>query len=123
MLAQRYNVMKMMFLGAILASTTNLIFVGLVKSGATMQNVQVHIGDQTYTTSPDEVGNWSLKFPSNTLTTAQDKVSIDSQPVGYTEPLKINLPLKLFSSESQPDIYIQAIGGDNLLYKDELKKM
>ena len=44
MLAQRYNVMKMMLLGAILASTTNLIFVGLVKSGATMQNVQVHIG-------------------------------------------------------------------------------
>lgn len=122
MLAQRYNVMKMMLLGAILASTTNLIFVGLVKSGATMQNVQVHIGDQTYTTSPDEVGNWSLKFPSNTLTSAQNEVSINSQPVGYAEPLKINLPLKVFNSESQPDIYVQAIGGDNLLYKDELKK-
>ncbi len=122
MLAQRYNVMKMMLLGAILASTTNLIFVGLVKSGATMQNVQVHIGDHTYTTSPDEVGNWSLKFPSNTLTSAQNEVSINSQPVGYAEPLKINLPVKVFNSESQPDIYVQAIGGDNLLYKDELKK-
>ncbi|GLG83963.1 MULTISPECIES: AmpG family muropeptide MFS transporter [Acinetobacter] len=121
MLAQRYNVMKMMLLGAILASTTNLIFVGLVKSGATMQNVQVNIGDQVYTVNPDEVGNWSLQFPSNTLTT-QNEVSITSQPIGYTEPLKISVPLKLFNSGSQPDIYIQAIGGDNLLYKDELKK-
>ena len=62
------------------------------------------------------MGNWSLKFPSNTLTSAQNEVSINSQP-GYAEPLKINLPLKVFNSESQPDIYVQAIGGDNLLYK------
>ncbi|MFH4276021.1 MFS transporter, partial [Acinetobacter baumannii] len=59
MLAQRYNVMKMMLLGAILASTTNLIFVGLVKSGASMQEVRVNIGEQVYTANPDEVGNWS----------------------------------------------------------------
>ncbi|EPQ5082764.1 AmpG family muropeptide MFS transporter [Acinetobacter baumannii] len=121
MLAQRYNVMKMMLLGAILASTTNLIFVGLVKSGASMQEVQVNIGDQVYTANPDEVGNWSLKFPSNTLTT-QAEVSIASQPQGYIEPLKITIPLKLYKNEPKPEIYIQAIGGDNLVYKDELAK-
>ncbi|WP_109440871.1 AmpG family muropeptide MFS transporter [Acinetobacter haemolyticus] len=121
MLAQRYNIMKMMLLGAILASTTNLIFVGLVKSGATMQEVKVNVGDQIYTATPDEVGNWSLKFPSN-IVMDQNEISIVSQPKGYDEPLNISLPLKVFKSESQPDLYTQAIGGDNLLYKDELAK-
>ncbi|OEY92825.1 transporter [Acinetobacter proteolyticus] len=121
MLAQRYNVMKMMLLGAILASTTNLIFVGLVKSGATMQDVQVSVGDQVYTATPDEVGNWSLKFPSNTVA-GQNEISVVSQPKGYDEPLQISLPLTVFEAGSQPDIYTQAIGGDNLLYKDELAK-
>lgn len=121
MLAQRYNVMKMMLLGAILASTTNLIFVGLVKSGATMQDVQVSVGDQVYTATPDEVGNWSLKFPSNTVA-GQNEISVVSQPKGYDEPLQISLPLTVFDAGSQPDIYTQAIGGDNLLYKDELAK-
>ena len=121
MLAQRYNVMKMMLLGAILASTTNLIFVGLVKSGATMQDVQVSVGDQVYTATPDEVGNWSLKFPSNTVA-GQNEISVVSQPKGYDESLQISLPLTVFDAGSQPDIYTQAIGGDNLLYKDELAK-
>ena len=121
MLAQRYNVMKMMLLGAILASTTNLIFVGLVKSGATMQDVQVSVGDQVYTATPDEVGNWSLKFPSNTVA-GQNEISVVSQPKGYDEPLQISLPLTVFEAGSKPDIYTQAIGGDNLLYKDELAK-
>ncbi|KAA5751943.1 AmpG family muropeptide MFS transporter, partial [Klebsiella pneumoniae] len=33
LLAQRMNIMKLMFVGAVLASSTNLIFIGLVKSG------------------------------------------------------------------------------------------
>ncbi len=32
LLAQRMNIMKLMFVGAVLASSTNLIFIGLVKS-------------------------------------------------------------------------------------------
>lgn len=35
LLAQRMNIMKLMFVGAILASSTNLIFIGLVKIRST----------------------------------------------------------------------------------------
>ncbi len=41
LLAQRMNIMKLMFVGAVLASSTNLIFIGLVKSGQQLSDVQV----------------------------------------------------------------------------------
>lgn len=39
LLAQRMNIMKLMFVGAVLASSTNLIFIGLVKSGKPLDMV------------------------------------------------------------------------------------
>ncbi len=43
LLAQRMNIMKLMFVGAVLASSTNLIFIGLVKSGKPLDMVDVQV--------------------------------------------------------------------------------
>ena len=56
LLAQRMNIMKLMFVGAVLASSTNLIFIGLVKSGKPLDMVDVQIGNHHYKVKPDEVG-------------------------------------------------------------------
>ncbi|UOG18634.1 MFS transporter [Acinetobacter sp. PK01] len=67
LLAQRMNIMKLMFVGAILASSTNLIFIGLVKSGQPLQQVDVSIGAQHYQVQADEVGYWKLNVPAQVL--------------------------------------------------------
>nr|WP_228285070.1 MFS transporter [Acinetobacter rathckeae] len=72
LLAQRFNVMKLMFIGAILASTTNLMFIGLVKSGQGLDTVQVHIAGQTLNAQPDDVGYWQISVPTAWL--GQQKV-------------------------------------------------
>lgn len=67
LLAQRMNIMKLMFVGAVLASSTNLIFIGLVKSGKPLDMVDVQVGDKHYKAQPDEVGYWKIKVPSSTF--------------------------------------------------------
>ena len=67
LLAQRMNIMKLMFVGAILASSTNLIFIGLVKSGQPLSDVQVQIGSKTYQVAPDEVGYFKLNVDREVL--------------------------------------------------------
>ena len=121
LMAQRYNIMKMMFLGAIVASTTNLIFVGLVKSGPAMNEVSVQIGQQTLKAQPDEVGNWSLKVPAATFKDS-DEIRIQSQPNNYDQPLQLNIPVQTFTTTDESKIFVQAIGGDNQVYADERKK-
>lgn len=120
-LAQKYNVMKMMFVGAILASSTNLIFVGLVKSGDSMNDVQLNIGAQTYTVTPDEVGNWNLDVPKKVFQQA-DTIQISSQPEHHNTPLTLAVPVAHFKQGDQPQLYVQAISGNNYLYQDQLKK-
>ena len=72
LLAQRMNIMKLMFVGAVLASSTNLIFIGLVKSGQQLSDVKVAIGEQHYQVQSDEVGYWMLKVPSQVLARANE---------------------------------------------------
>lgn len=120
-LAQKYNVMKMMFIGAILASSTNLIFVGLVKSGDSMHDVQLQIGTQSYTVTPDEVGNWNLDVPKTVFQQA-DHIQISSQPEHHQVPLTLSVPVDRFQHSDPSQLYVQAIGGNNYLYQDQLKK-
>lgn len=120
-LAQKYNVMKMMLLGAVLASSTNLIFVGLVKSGDSMTDVHVSIGENSYTVTPDEVGNWKLDVPKAVFQHS-NQIQVSSQPQNHTTPLTLTVPVEHFKPGEQAQIYIQAIGGNNQLYKDQLKK-
>ncbi|RKG44413.1 MULTISPECIES: AmpG family muropeptide MFS transporter [Acinetobacter] len=63
LLAQRMNIMKLMFVGAILASSTNLIFIGLVKSGQPLGEVTVQAGGKSYQVQADETGAWTQKVP------------------------------------------------------------
>lgn len=85
LLAQRMNIMKLMFVGAVLASSTNLIFIGLVKSGQPTHDVQVTVGQHKYQVQSDEVGYWKLKVPSQVLAQAnavqvQVQYDDDAQP-------------------------------------------
>lgn len=121
LMAQRYNIMKMMLVGAIVASTTNLIFVGLVKSGPTMNEVNVQVGQQFLKVMPDEVGNWTLKLPASNFQDAE-QIRVESQPQGFDQGLKLVIPLHTYDATQPSQIYVQAIGGDNQLYKDERNK-
>src|SRR5699024_8861705 len=67
LLAQRMNIMKLMFVGAVLASSTNLIFIGLVNSGKPMDQVTVQVGQQQFQATPDEVGYWKVQVPNQAL--------------------------------------------------------
>ena len=93
LLAQRINIMKLMFVGAVLASSTNLIFIGLVKSGQPLDMVDVKVGKHSYQVKPDEVGLWKLEVPSSAFSgTKQIEVkaayaSNDVAPVARTQPL------------------------------------
>lgn len=78
LLAQRMNIMKLMFVGAVLASSTNLIFIGLVKSGQQLSDVQVSVGQQQYQTQADEVGYWKVAVPSQVLAT-QHEIQVRAQ--------------------------------------------
>ena len=106
LLAQRINIMKLMFVGAILASSTNLIFIGLVKSGQPLDMVDVKVGGHSYQVKPDEVGLWKLEVPSSAFSgTKQIEVKAayaaqnDVAPVIRTQPLltaeSAKLPLQI----------------------------
>ena len=94
LLAQRINIMKLMFVGAVLASSTNLIFIGLVKSGQPLDMVDVKVGGQNYQVKPDEVGLWKLAVPSSSFNDVKQievKAAYAAQntvpPVVRTQPL------------------------------------
>lgn len=119
LLAQRMNIMKLMFVGAVLASSTNLIFIGLVKSGAPMQAVSVQIGDKKFQAQTDEVGYWKVSVPSQDLVgenTIHIKAALVEQAVAneYTVPyLKDN---------AKPQIQLLPITSDNQLSATEAKQ-
>lgn len=113
--------MKMMLVGAIMASTTNLIFVGLVKSGPTMNTVQLDIGQQRFDVETDEVGNWSVQIPAKTFESASS-ITVQSQPEKYDQALSLTSPVQKYQSQQGVQLYVQAIGGDNQIYQDERLK-
>lgn len=78
LLAQRVNIMKLMFVGAVLASTTNLMFVGLVKSGKDLSTVQIDVGPYKYSVLPDDVGYFEMNVPSDRFN-QQDHIQISTQ--------------------------------------------
>ncbi|WP_151797263.1 AmpG family muropeptide MFS transporter [Acinetobacter bereziniae] len=112
LLAQCMNIMKLMFVGAVLASSTNLIFIGLVKSGAPMQAVQIHVADKTFQATPDEVGYWKVTIPSQDLVqtkTLRIDAALADQRVAqqYTVPYLIDngtAQIKLFPVTSDNNL-------------------
>lgn len=118
LMAQRYSIIKMMFVGAIIASTTNLIFVGLVKSGDEITPLAINIGTQNYEVQPDEVGRWSITLPRENLTHGGE-LKLSTQLANQNEPIQLAIPL--YQLGDQPQLIVHAIGGDNQLYQDEIK--
>ncbi|ENX35045.1 hypothetical protein F889_01337 [Acinetobacter colistiniresistens] len=120
LLAQRMNIMKLMFVGAVLASSTNLIFIGLVKSGKPLDQVEVQVGDQHYQVQPDEVGYWKLQVPNEVLLKAnQVQVSTQYQNQAASH---IQLEVPYLIHTQQPEIQILPINNDDQLTLKELKQ-
>ncbi|WP_092746814.1 AmpG family muropeptide MFS transporter [Acinetobacter boissieri] len=112
LLAQRFNVMKLMFIGAILASTTNLMFIGLVKSGQTLDTVHVHMAGQTLTAQPDDVGYWKISIPT-ALLEQQKILKITTQ---YKNDASSQVTAQLpFLIKGQNNIALFPIAGNNVV--------
>ena len=125
LLAQRMNIMKLMFVGAVLASSTNLIFIGLVKSGQTIADVNVQIGSKQYAVQSDEVGYFKVNVPSAILAES-DQIDVNTQfKQDATSLTQTSLPyLKTATSAQsvQPQILLLPISQDNQLSANELKQ-
>ncbi|OOW08407.1 MFS transporter [Acinetobacter sp. MF4642] len=92
LLAQRMNIMKLMFVGAILASSTNLIFIGLVKSGQPLNDVVINVGEQSFKTQADETGAWTIKVPVKQLQANQSLTATASFQNDTSQPVSVTLP-------------------------------
>lgn len=119
LLAQRMNIMKLMFVGAVLASSTNLIFIGLVNSGKPMDQVTVQVGQQQFTAIPDEVGYWKVQVPNQVLANSQN-VSISTQYQDKSEQRQVQLPYLKDTGTAQ--IQLLPLTSDNQLSTAELKQ-
>lgn len=92
LLAQRMNIMKLMFVGAILASSTNLIFIGLVKSGQPLNDVVINVGEQSFKTQADETGAWAIKVPVEQLQANERLTATASFQNDTSQPVSVTLP-------------------------------
>lgn len=119
LLAQRMNIMKLMFVGAVLASSTNLIFIGLVKSGAPMQAVQIHVADKTFQATPDEVGYWKVKIPSQDLVQTKT-LRIDAALADQTVAQQYTVPYLIDNGTAQIKLF--PVTSDNNLTAAESKQ-
>ncbi|WP_445115584.1 AmpG family muropeptide MFS transporter [Acinetobacter sp. WZC-1] len=120
LLAQRMNIMKLMFVGAVLASSTNLIFIGLVKSGQSLSDVQIQVGTQQYSVQSDEVGYFKLQVPARILAET-DHIQVQAGFVQDPQAMKqVNLPYLKQSGHAQ--MLLLPISQDNQLSGEELKQ-
>jgi MFS transporter, PAT family, beta-lactamase induction signal transducer AmpG len=121
LLAQRLNIMKLMFVGAILASSTNLIFIGLVKSGPEMRPVEIQVANQRFQTVADEVGYWKANIPVDVL--AKDKqlkvtAAYADTATATQAPVTIAMPY-LLKQEKNNQLQVLPITNDNTLSSHE----
>ncbi len=119
LLAQRMNIMKLMFVGAVLASSTNLIFIGLVKSGAPMQAVQIHVADKSFQATPDEVGYWKVTIPSQDLVQTKT-LRIDAALADQTVAQQYTVPYLIDNGTAQIKLF--PVTSDNSLTAAESKQ-
>lgn len=117
LLAQRMNIMKLMFVGAVFASSTNLIFIGLVKSGQPLGRVELTVGQQHYQVQPDDVGYWSVKVPNQVLAQSH-QLQIQTQFADQANS-KINLNLPYLQVSSKPQIQFLPVTSDGVLSPKE----
>ncbi|KOR15892.1 transporter [Acinetobacter sp. C15] len=119
LLAQRMNIMKLMFVGAVLASSTNLIFIGLVKSGHPLGQVQVNVGGQQYLADTDEVGYWAVKVPTEVLkNTTQFQVSTAYADAAQQSKVAVVQPY-IVGDINQAHLMLLPVMGRNIISLNE----
>lgn len=119
LLAQRMNIMKLMFVGAVLASSTNLIFIGLVKSGHPLGQVQVNVGGQQYLADTDEVGYWTVKVPTEVLkNTTQFQVSTSYVDAAQQSKVAVVQPY-IVGDINQAHLMLLPVMGRNIISLNE----
>ncbi|MDM1340065.1 AmpG family muropeptide MFS transporter [Acinetobacter pseudolwoffii] len=123
LLAQKMNIMKLMFVGAVLACSTNLIFIGLVKSGEKLAAVEVRVANQVYQADTDEVGYWKLNVPSDVLAQSKQlQVTASYLNLDHaTQPVQVSMPY-LTAQQGSTQLQILPITSDNTLNVAEQDK-
>lgn len=120
LLAQRMNIMKLMFVGAILASSTNLIFIGLVKSGQPLNDVVINVGEQIFTAQADETGAWTIKVPVEQLQANQSLTATASFQNDTSQPVSVTLPY-ISQTGASKALLLLPITADNVIDQRESK--
>ena len=118
LLAQRMNIMKLMFVGAILASSTNLIFIGLVKSGQPLNDVVINVGEQSFKTQADETGAWAIKVPVEQLQANERLTATASFQNGTSQPISVTLPY-ISQTAASKALLLLPITADNVINQRE----
>lgn len=118
LLAQRMNIMKLMFVGAILASSTNLIFIGLVKSGQPLNDVVINVGEQSFKTQADETGAWTIKVPVKQLQANESLTATASFQNDISQPASVTLPYISQTGASRA-LLLLPITADNVIDQRE----
>lgn len=118
LLAQRMNIMKLMFVGAILASSTNLIFIGLVKSGQPLNDVVINVGEQSFKTQADETGAWKIKVPVEQLKANESLTATASFQNDTSQPISVTLPY-ISQTGASTALLLLPITADNVIDQRE----
>ncbi|QYA54173.1 MFS transporter [Acinetobacter johnsonii] len=118
LLAQRMNIMKLMFVGAILASSTNLIFIGLVKSGQPLNDVVINVGERSFKTQADETGAWKIKVPVEQLKANQSLTATASFQNDTSQPVSVTLPY-INQTGASTALLLLPITADNVIDQRE----
>ncbi|ENV71837.1 hypothetical protein F946_01291 [Acinetobacter johnsonii ANC 3681] len=118
LLAQRMNIMKLMFVGAILASSTNLIFIGLVKSGQPLNDVVINVGEQSFKTQADETGAWTIKVPVKQLQANESLTATASFQNDTSQPVSVTLPY-IGQTGASTALLLLPITADNVINQRE----
>lgn len=118
LLAQRMNIMKLMFVGAILASSTNLIFIGLVKSGQPLNDVVINVGEQSFKAQADETGAWTIKVPVEQLQANERLTATASFQNDTSQPVSVTLPY-ISQTGASTALLLLPITADNVIDQRE----
>ena len=118
LLAQRMNIMKLMFVGAILASSTNLIFIGLVKSGQPLNDVVINVGEQSFKAQADETGAWDIQVPVKQLQANESLTATASFQNDTSQPVSVTLPY-ISQTGASTALLLLPITADNVIDQRE----
>ncbi|MEJ5034355.1 MFS transporter [Acinetobacter sp. MYb177] len=118
LLAQRMNIMKLMFVGAILASSTNLIFIGLVKSGQPLNDVVINVGEQSFKAQADETGAWAINVPVEQLQAHESLTATASFQNDTSQPVSVTLPY-ISQTGASTALLLLPITADNVINQRE----